>query len=193
MRRPAEAARSSVSAELRSLLAADLPRNPFPTQRMTLFVLRAGQALHGRPGPVAFLLRRVVAVARALWIEGIIGAEIPSMVTIGPGLRLPHAGRGVMIHPSVTIGAGCTLYHQTALGVRDGGDGPQIGDDVEIGAGAKILGAVRVAAGTRVGANAVLVTDTEPGGTYVGMPARRIAGRRDKARRVAQRSEQAQG
>lgn len=186
MTTPGDIDRGSAAQELRQLLAADLPRNPFPAQRLTLVVLRAGQALHGRPGAGASVLRRLVALARAVWIEGVIGSEIPSMVRIGPGLRLPHAGRGIMIHPSVTIGAGCTLYHQTALGVRDGDAGPQLGDDIEIGAGAKILGPVRVADGTRVGANAVVVTDTEPGSTYVGMPARRIEGRRDKRRRATE-------
>lgn len=187
-RGPGAPDRPTASVEMRRLLAADFPRNPFPPQRITLVVLRAGQALHGRSGVAAFVLRRIVAVARAVWIEGIIGSEIPSMVRIGPGLRLPHAGRGIVIHPSVSIGSGCTLYHQTALGVRDGGRGPLIGDDVEIGAGAKILGPVTVADGTRVGANAVLVSDTEAGGSYVGIPARRIEGRRDKARQSQERA-----
>ncbi len=171
---PPAPARPSVRSELRELLAADFARNPFLPARVTLLVLRSGQVLHGRRDPLSFVGRRFVQLARSVWLEGIMGSEIPSMVRSGPGLRLPHAGRGIMIHPSVTIGSGVTLYHQTVLGVRDDGDGPRVQDDVEIGAGAKILGPILVARGCRIGANAVLVRDTEPDGTYVGVPARRV-------------------
>ncbi|WP_312720227.1 hypothetical protein [Mobilicoccus sp.] len=155
----------------RALLSSDLPRNPYPWWRVTLAVLRAGQVLYRTSGPVAFLLRRVVAVADAVWIRGLMGAEIPTMVWFGPGLRIPHAGRGLMIHATCTIGAGVTIYHRVSLGVRDGRPGPTIGDGVEVGAGAAILGPIHVAERSRVGANAVLTTDTEPGHTYVGIPA----------------------
>ncbi len=157
--------------QFRALLAADLPRNPYPWWRATVTVIRAGQVLYRCKGPVAFVLRRVVGVADAVWVRGLMGSEIPTMVWVGPGLRLPHAGRGLMIHSTCSIGSGVTIYHRVSLGVRDGRPGPTIGDDVEIGSGAAVLGPVHVADRCKVGANAVLAVDTEPGRTYTGIPA----------------------
>lgn len=158
-------------AQYRALLASDLPRNPYPWWRITVAIVRAGQVLYRCRGPVALVLRRVVALADAVWVRGLMGSEIPTMVWIGPGLRLPHAGRGLMIHSTCRIGSGVTIYHRVSLGVRDSRPGPTIGDDVEIGAGAAVLGPVHVADGCGIGANAVVATDTEPGRTYVGVPA----------------------
>lgn len=165
---------AGAGAEIREVLAGDFTRNRSVTARITLVVLRTGGVLHGRSGLAAFALRRIVQVADIVWLQGLMGSEIPTSVRIGPRLRLPHAGRGIMIHPSVTVGAGVTIYHRVSLGVRDGRDGPTIGDDVEIGTGAAILGPIHVAAGCKVGANAVLVRDTVPGGTYAGVPAREV-------------------
>lgn len=163
---------AGAGAEIAALLAGDFARNRSVTARITLVVLRAGTVLYRRSGTRAFVLRRLVQVADAVWLQGLMGSEIPTCVVIGPRLRLPHAGRGIMIHPSVTIGAGVTIYHRVSLGVRDDRGGPTIGDDVEIGTGAAILGPVTVADRCRVGANAVLVEDTEVGRSYVGAPAR---------------------
>ena len=165
---------AGAGAEIRALLAADLPRNHAPSARLTLVIQRCGQVLYRRRGLRAFVLRRLVQVADSVWTRGVIGAEIPTCVWIGPGLRLPHAGRGIVMHPTVEVGAGCTIYHRVSLGVRDERGGPRVGDDVEIGTGAAILGPITVADGCRVGANAVLVTDTEPGTNYGGVPARAL-------------------
>jgi serine O-acetyltransferase len=68
--------------------------------------------------------------------------------------------RGVRIMPGVTIG------------VRDGFRGPTIKQDVRIGTGAKVLGAITVGRGARIGANAVVIDDVPPRTTAVGIPAR---------------------
>lgn len=158
--------------QFRALLASDLPRNPYPWWRITVTVVRAGQVLYRCKGPVAFVLRRVIGIADAVWVRGLMGSEIPTIVWFGPALRLPHAGRGLMIHSTCSIGSGVTIYHRVSLGVRDGRPGPTIGDDIEIGAGAAVLGPIHVADGCKVGANAVVAVDTEPGLTYIGIPAR---------------------
>ncbi len=157
--------------EIRGLLARDFPRNPALSARMTLAVLRAGMVLYRRGGLRAFLLRRVVQVADALWVRGLMGTEIPTCVPLGPGLRIPHGGRGIVIHPTVRVGSEVTLYRNVSLGVKDSRGGPTIGDDVEIGTGAAILGPITVAGRCRIGANAVLTRDTEPGRNYAGVPA----------------------
>lgn len=153
-------------------LRADFARNEFAGPRFTLAVWRFGQAVHGRPGPAGFALRRVHSVVDQVWTRGVIGAELPRSVAVGPGLRLPHCGRGVILHPDTRIGAGVTLYHQVTVGVRANSAPPVIGDDVYIGCGAKILGAVTVGRGGRIGANAVVLTDVGEDEAWVGVPAR---------------------
>src|SRR5207245_512330 len=88
----------------------------------------------------------------------------------GPGFVLLHS-TGVVINGRVRGGSNVRLYHQVTLGA-DGLNSPVLGDDILIGAGAKILGAVSIGDGARVGANAVVVKDVAPHSTVVGIPAR---------------------
>lgn len=164
--------RSTGFRELKALLAADFGVNRYPADRMTLLVWRLGQTAHGRGGPGAFVVRRLHSVLDALWTRAVVGAELPRSVLAGPGLRLPHSGRGVVLHPAVVIGAGATLYHRVTLGVRGGDVSPRLGDGVYIGCGAAVLGSVVLGDRCRVGANAVVLSDVEPGATAVGIPAR---------------------
>lgn len=154
-----------------STFRADLEVNDFFDARMTLLIWRAGQSLKHRPGVLAFLARRVLRVADFLWTRGYIGADMPFEVTAGPRLSLQHAGRGVVLHPDVRLGSDVRIYHQVTLGVRDAGGPPVVGNGVFIGAGAKILGQVRVGDRSMIGANAVVVTDVPPDTTAVGVPA----------------------
>lgn len=163
-------------------LAEDRRRDTSPAALLTLVIWRAGQALYGKAGLTAFLLRRLVQVADSLWTRGVIGAELPKQVLAGPGVRLPHAGRGIIIHPTCRLGARVTLYHRVTLGVRTAPFvGPFLEDDVYVGTGACVLGDIRVRGGTSVGANAVLVRDTEPRSTWVGPPASQVARATDRS------------
>lgn len=165
------------------LMRADLEKNAQISSRTTLAIWRANQVLKDQPGPVAFVLRRVARFADVLWIRGFMGAELPPMVWAGPGLRIPHAGRGVILHPNSTIGADATIYHHVTLGIKDGtARAPQLDDNVFIGAGARVIGDVHLADGTAIGANAVVLKSTEANKTYAGVPAREVVSTRgDKA------------
>jgi serine O-acetyltransferase len=88
----------------------------------------------------------------------------------GPGLVLIHA-TGVVINGRVRGGANICIEHQVTIGA-EGRESPRIGNDVFIGAGAKLIGAVTVGDGARIGANAVVVHDVPPYSTVVGIPAR---------------------
>lgn len=88
----------------------------------------------------------------------------------GPGLVLVHA-TGTVINAQVRGGSGVHIEHQVTIGAERR-QSPRIGNDVFIGAGAKIIGAVLIGDGARIGANAVVVDDVPPHTTAVGIPAR---------------------
>ena len=90
--------------------------------------------------------------------------------------RFPHGLNGIIINPWSKIGANCTIYHQVTLG-DDGKDyhnAPQVGDNVVIGPGAKLIGAIKVGNNVRIGANAVVVEDIPDGAVVVAPKARVI-------------------
>jgi serine O-acetyltransferase len=93
----------------------------------------------------------------------------------GPGFVLIHS-TGVVINGKVKGGANFHVYHQVTLG-SDRQGAPVIGDDVFIGAGAKIIGPVTIGDGVRIGANAVVVHDLPPHVTAIGIPARIVRSR----------------
>jgi serine O-acetyltransferase len=88
----------------------------------------------------------------------------------GPGFVLIH-GTGIVINGTVRGGANVKLEHQVTIGAERR-QSPVIGDDVFIGAGAKVIGSVTIGDGARVGANAVVVHDVPAHSTVVGIPAR---------------------
>ena len=94
----------------------------------------------------------------------------------GPGLVLIHS-TGVVINGRVRGGSNVFIEHQVTIGA-EGRLSPTVGDDVFIGAGAKVLGPVAVGSGARIGANAVVVHDVPEHSTVVGIPAR-VVRRRD--------------
>ena len=97
---------------------------------------------------------------------------------IGKGLFFPHPS-SIIIGADVSIGENCTIYQNVTIGGARVGDAqkskyPSIGADCILYAGSKVLGDIAVADGTKVGANAVLLKNTEPFSTYAGVPAQRI-------------------
>lgn len=104
-------------------------------------------------------------------IEMTTGISIPVQAKIGRGFRIHHFG-GIMVHPDVVVGERCTCYHEVTLGDRGGtGGAPRIGNDVVIGAGAKVLGAIEVGDRCVIGANAVVISSVPPDCIAVGVPA----------------------
>ena len=101
------------------------------------------------------------------------GCVIGRGAQFGPGFVLVHS-QGVVINAAVRAGAGVVVEHQVTLGAERG-QSPQLGDDVFLGAGARVLGGVRVGSHVRIGANAVVVSDIPDGATAVGVPARVVA------------------
>jgi serine O-acetyltransferase len=107
------------------------------------------------------------------WLTGI---EIHPAARLGRRLVIDH-GMGVVIGETAEIGDDCYFYHQVTLGVARAQGGkrhPTVGNNVIIGAGAKVLGPITVGDNARVGANAVVLDPVPEGTTVVGIPARPV-------------------
>jgi len=114
--------------------------------------------------------------ARALsWLGRFLtNVDIHPGARIGERLFIDH-GAGVVIGETAEIGDDVTLYHGVTLGGTSWSPGkrhPTLENSVVVGAGAKILGAITVGRGSRVGANSVVIESTPPEVTVVGIPAR---------------------
>ena len=90
--------------------------------------------------------------------------------------RLPHGLNGIIVSPYAKIGANAYIYHQVTIG--DDGKGylnvPSIGDNVIIGAGAKVIGKIKIGNNVKIGSGAIVVEDVPDGATVVGPRARII-------------------
>jgi serine O-acetyltransferase len=101
-------------------------------------------------------------------------ATIGRNAEFGPGFVILHSV-GIVINTNVRAGRNLVIYHGVTLGAEHE-RWPLLGDDVYIGAGAKIIGGVRIGSRVRVGANAVVTRDVPDGVTVVGIPARIVRG-----------------
>lgn len=99
------------------------------------------------------------------------GIEISSKMQCGTGLQLPHNGLGVVIHQNTVIGNNVKILQNVTIGGRNGSGLPIIGDNVEIGAGAVLLGDIKVGDNAWIGANAVVLCDVPENSIAVGIPA----------------------
>lgn len=118
-----------------------------------------------------FIARAISQFAR--WITGI---EIHPGATIGRGLFIDH-GSGVVIGETTEIGDFCTLYQGVTLGgtgIVHGKRHPTLGNDVLVGAGAKVLGPFKVGDHAKIAAGAVVLSEVPAYATAVGVPAQII-------------------
>ena len=125
------------------------------------------------------LAARVLSTVVRAWTA----VDIHPAATIGPGLFIDHA-LGVVIGETAEVGADVTLYQGVTLGgtsLEGGKRHPTVGDRVTIGSGAKVLGPVTIGAGSRIGANAVVVRDVPPDSVVVGVPGQVIARSRPRS------------
>lgn len=117
----------------------------------------------------------------ARWVSQIAnrrtGIEIHPGAKIGEGLFIDH-GHGVVIGETAVIGNNCTIYHQVTLGgtgrQKHSKRHPTVGDNVLIGAGAKVLGPVTIGKNAMIGAGSVVLEDVPENSTVTGMKARVI-------------------
>ncbi|GAB3616271.1 hypothetical protein GCM10027416_08280 [Okibacterium endophyticum] len=162
-------ARASTRAEWAALCRADWAANRgYPKSRVVLMLFRSAQYWRSKRG-VGRLGHLIVGSFYKVISEWMLGIEIPASTRVGPGLRLRH-GVGVVVNPHAVIGAGVMLRQGVTIGNRrENDDCPVIEDGVELGAGAVVVGSVRVGRGSRVAPNVVLMQDLPP--NSVALPA----------------------
>ncbi len=167
---------ATIQRDIKSVFTRD------PAARSLLEVLTCYPGLHAVWGyRVAhwFWIHNFKLAGRILSqiVRGFTGIEIHPGAKIGPGLFIDH-GMEVVIGETSEIGADVTLYHGVTLGgtsITKGKRHPTLGDDVVVGTGAKILGAITLGDGCRVGANAVVVRSAPADSVVVGVPGEILA------------------
>lgn len=140
-----------------------------------LLAYRAAHYLHGKK--LYFTARTISQLARHFT-----GIEIHPAAKIGKGLVIDH-GMGVVIGETAEIGDNCTLYQGVTLGGTGKDVGkrhPTLGDNVLVGAGAKVLGPFKIGDNSKIAANAVVLNEIPENCTAVGIPAKLV--RREGAR-----------
>lgn len=176
-----------VLAEIRADIAAARDRDP-AAQGVSSFEILTSWA-----GVQALLAHRVAHALREAEIplapraiaylsRAVTGVEIHPAARIGPEFFIDH-GSGVVIGETAEIGRRVTLYQGVTLGgtgFQPGKRHPTVGDDVTVGSGAKLLGAIAVGDNAKIGANTVVVEDVPPCSTVVGNPGHpvKVEGRR---------------
>jgi len=105
-------------------------------------------------------------------VQIVTGIELPCEVPVGRGFVIEHSG-GIVVSGFASFGNDCRLRNGVVIGLShvDEPCAPRFGDDVDVGAGAKILGDIRVGNHVRIGANAVVITHVPDNCIAVGVPA----------------------
>jgi serine O-acetyltransferase len=116
--------------------------------------------------------RRIrLAPSLMMWIlSTFYGLDVAIGPEYGPGLYIPHPS-GTVLSPA-QLGANCSIIASVTIGMRNEHAFPVVGNNVFIGAGARLLGGITIGDGAVIGANAVVIDNVPPGATVVGVPAR---------------------
>lgn len=118
--------------------------------------------------PVSYLYHLAFRHCRNVY-----GIELPSTAQVGRDVVIEHQG-GIVIHGATIIGDRCIIRQNCTLGIRSLDrldDAPILMADVQLGAGAVVLGRVTIGHGAAIGANAVVLTDVPAGALAIGVPA----------------------
>ena len=176
---------SAIRNEIATDIAAVRSRDPAARSDLEILLLYSGvhAILAYRVAHKLYLSKHYFA-ARAVsqWARHKTGIEIHPGATIGKGLFIDH-GMGVVIGETTEIGDNCTLYQGVTLGGTGKDVGkrhPTLGNNVLVGAGAKVLGPFKIEDNSKIAANAVVLKEVPENSTAVGIPARvvRRGGRR---------------
>jgi serine O-acetyltransferase len=160
---------------LRQDLQDDFERHGATMRNMAFWAVatyRIGNWANTLPGPLSKVGGKVYGVM-SLFVEATTGILLNREARIGKEFHLVHAGN-IKIHPNAIIGDRVGIMQDVTIGEQGfGRDGaPVIGNDVFIGAGAKILGPITIGDRARIAANSLVVTDVPADSTAIGVPAK---------------------
>lgn len=164
-------------SKLKAELDAVMERDPAARSRLEVYLLYSGfKAVRSYRKANWFYRHNMKFIARFISQRSRrkTGIEIHPGATIGKNLFIDH-GMGVVIGETTAIGDNCILYQNVTLGGTGKDHGkrhPTLGNNVLIGAGAKVLGPFTVGDNARVAAGAVVLDAVPPNATAVGVPAR---------------------
>lgn len=136
--------------------------------RSLLASIRSYQKHANSNNPLRKFVQKIAVLRHRFW-SVVTGADIPINCQLGGGLLIPHPN-GIVIHPGSIIGPNCLIFQQVTIGDRAGGI-PRIGGNVDIGAGARIIGQISIGNHSLIGANAVVLADVPEDSVAVGIPA----------------------
>lgn len=137
-----------------------------------MVVYRFGQWRYSiKPG----LLRKCASLLYKIlfkFIQIVTGIELPCEAQVGPGFVIDHFG-GIVVSGYAVFGRNCRIRNGVVVGLARTSEpcAPKIGDNVDIGAGAKVLGAITIGNNVSIGANAVVLCDVPDNCIAVGVPA----------------------
>lgn len=141
---------------------------------LLIFFYRFINAIHYSKFGILRVFGLVLLYPFYLFISIIFGVSIPRNCTIGRGLIIYHYS-GIVINASVVIGENCVIRQGVTIGNKNfENDVPVLGDNVDIGAGAVIIGKIKIGNNVKIGANAVVLKDVPDNHIAVGNPARNI-------------------
>ena len=168
---------------LNELLTAYKENDPAARSKLSILLLYPGvHAIIWHRIAHWFYLRKCYFISRLIsqWARRATGIEIHPGAQIGKRLVIDH-GMGIVIGETTSIGDDCLLYQGVTLGgsgKEKGKRHPTLGNNVLVGAGAKVLGSFKVGDNARIAANAVVLNEIPDHATAVGVPAKvvRVAG-----------------
>jgi serine O-acetyltransferase len=138
-----------------------------------MIVYRFGRWRYGvRPAIVRKFLSMIYHILFKL-VQVLTGIELPCEVTLGQNFIIDHFG-GIIISGYARFGDNCRIRNGVVVGLRriEEKVAPTIGNNVDVGAGAKLLGPIRIGNNVLIGANAVVMSDVPDDCTAVGIPAK---------------------
>ncbi len=146
-----------------------------PKSRMITTMFRLAQLAFRLPKPWWWLGTPYLMIFW-VWVDFVLGIDLSWRTEIGPNFQLMHA-QALVINYKATIGSNCVLRSCTTIGVKMFPDGtesaaPVLGNNVDVGANACIIGPIHIGDGAVIGAGAVVVKDVPPRAVVAGNPAR---------------------
>lgn len=138
-----------------------------------MVVYRFGNWRYGIRSRVLRLPFSILYKFLKLLSEILTGIDLPCEAKLGRRFRIDHFG-GIVISGDAVFGDDCVIRNGVTIGLRHTGHrgAPVIGNRVDIGAGAKVLGSIHIGDDVAIGANAVVITDVPANSIAVGVPAK---------------------